>query len=150
MSIKTNYCNDGISISGKMVLNKCHGGFSISARAVKRLAELKNQPCYFFKDDFNKRKSHLTPTTLEEIEASNCHFYRVLDIEDPNKLSCSELLKHEHSSSNLDRTDPMLIQVIEELGKKANGQCAELKIVEFNHVIEINDYDGYESIAYED
>ncbi len=47
-----------------------------------------------------------------------------------------------------ERTDKNLIQVIEELGKEANGSCAELKIIEIPDDIEyeISEYDGAESV----
>lgn len=46
------------------------------------------------------------------------------------------------------RADPLLIQVVEELGTRANGSCAELAIVEIPDGIEweINEYDGSESV----
>lgn len=50
---------------------------------------------------------------------------------------------------DIKRNDPILIQVIEELGLKAAGGFAELKILEIpdevNYVIE--EYDGWEHIA---
>lgn len=46
------------------------------------------------------------------------------------------------------RNDPKLVKVVEELGKEANGQFANLKIIEIPDDIEwdIEDYDGMESI----
>ena len=48
-----------------------------------------------------------------------------------------------------DRTDPLLIQVVEELGDEASGSCAELRIIEIPDGIdyEIDEYDGREHIA---
>ena len=49
------------------------------------------------------------------------------------------------------RHDPLLIEVIEELGDKANGKCAKLCIkeipAEYIHCYSINEYDGKEYIA---
>lgn len=49
---------------------------------------------------------------------------------------------------DIERNDPLLIQVVEELQEKANGSCAKLKIVEIPDGIEweIDEYDGQESI----
>ena len=49
----------------------------------------------------------------------------------------------------LERNDPVLIEVIEELGKKANGKYANLKIVEIPNDVEwqVEEYDGMEHIA---
>ncbi len=67
-----------------------------------------------------------------------------------------EKLKYEDGSPGLDfdlfpRHDKRLIKVVEELGKKADGDCARLAI----HVLEgkkyfIEDYDGLETVHGED
>jgi len=51
--------------------------------------------------------------------------------------------------SNLQRDDPILIQVFEQLGKKANGIHASLKIVEIPDDVDwiIVEYDGVEHVA---
>lgn len=50
------------------------------------------------------------------------------------------------------RTDPILVQVVEELGKDANGQWARLQVIAIDagRAYRINDYDGAESIEYRD
>lgn len=52
------------------------------------------------------------------------------------------------SVRRLDRNDPALIQVVEELGEKANGSCAELKIatVPTGALYRIDEYDGAETV----
>jgi hypothetical protein len=49
---------------------------------------------------------------------------------------------------DLDRTDPILIQVVEELGNRADGDFADLIIVELpkGTLYRIYEYDGFESI----
>jgi hypothetical protein len=49
----------------------------------------------------------------------------------------------------LDRSDPILVDVVEKLGDKANGQCAKLKIVDavFNFDV-VDDCDGMEKIEF--
>ena len=69
-----------------------------------------------------------------------------LDIEtDHISLSC-------YSNDDMEyRTNPKLIQCIEELGSDANGKFANLKIVDIpdnNTDWRINEYDGFESIIY--
>jgi hypothetical protein len=46
------------------------------------------------------------------------------------------------------RTCPKLIQVVEELGEKANGQFAKLRIIEIPDGVdwEIDEYDGSEKV----
>jgi hypothetical protein len=47
---------------------------------------------------------------------------------------------------DVDRHDPALVQVVEELGKKAGGNYAELAIAEVYGPYRIDEYDGYESV----
>ena len=46
----------------------------------------------------------------------------------------------------VDRHDPILVQVVEELGDKANGMCAQLAIEEVSGSYRIDEYDGFESV----
>lgn len=47
-----------------------------------------------------------------------------------------------------DRTHPSLVRAVEELGEKANGRHAKLKVVEIPDCVnwEITDYDGIETV----
>ena len=49
---------------------------------------------------------------------------------------------------DIDRNDPHLVQVVEELGDAASGELARLRIVEIPDDIEwsIHDYDGVEHV----
>ena len=53
------------------------------------------------------------------------------------------------SPRHLDRDDPDLIAVVRELGRKADGEGSELKIVEIPEDVqwEIEDYDGREWVS---
>jgi hypothetical protein len=57
--------------------------------------------------------------------------------------------KEEIWEYELERNDPVLIQIVEELGDTANGKYAELKIVEIPDDVEwtIQEYDGIEWVA---
>ena len=50
---------------------------------------------------------------------------------------------------NIPRDDPILIQVVEELGEASWGSAAELKIVDIPDDVEweIEDYDGQEWVS---
>jgi hypothetical protein len=58
----------------------------------------------------------------------------------------------EYYAGDMDRTDPILVQVVEELGKHANGDFAKLKVVEIGEGVRyrISEYDGNEHIEYAD
>ena len=53
------------------------------------------------------------------------------------------------SGYDMKRDDPALVKVVEELGEKANGDCAKLKVVEIPDGVawEIDEYDGNEEIC---
>ena len=86
----------------KVVINDCHGGFSLSDAGIARYAE------------------------LADLKLTG-HFY----------------------SRDIPREDAALVQVVEEMGKLANGQCARLKTVEIPDDVNwyIEDYDGLEWVA---
>ena len=51
---------------------------------------------------------------------------------------------------NVSRHDPILVQVVEELGGKASGDCAKLAIAEVSGPYRIDEYDGSESVQQPD
>lgn len=142
----------------KVVINVCFGGFSLSPKAVKRLAELQGKECYFFRHLYTG--GGYEPITLEE--ATKDIFWMAFSVPNPNDYRLSErdedgLYKsaNERASKisiekrDLERHDPLLIQVVEELGKESWGSHAKLKIVKIPADVEytIEEYDGSEHIA---
>jgi len=143
----------------KVVINKCYGGFSLSPLAVKRLADLQGRECYFFKTEgYNTPYIPVGPTdgkglftTAFDIPNPNDNIYVDYDtstVKERDKAN-REYIAHHVTDRPDNRADPLLIQVIEELGKKADGALAKLKIVEIPDGIEyeIEEYDGVEWIA---
>lgn len=124
----------------KIVINACFGGFSLSHEAVMRYAEIKGIKLYVDGDNFLK------------------HYYKV----EPDKYNkCSDKWYKEDGNykrindkdwyftcRDIERDDPALIQVVKELGDKANGSCAKLEIKEIPDDVkwEIDEYDGNETI----
>jgi len=143
----------------KVVINDCFGGFSLSHEAVMRYAELKGIKLYPWLDDITKSvygdrakigESFLTHyTTVPEDE-----FKQIEDKERekpvrPGRFAKSNALYF--NDRHIERTDPLLIQVIKELGKRANGVAAKLKIVNVPDNVKwtIEEYDGSEWVAEE-
>lgn len=54
--------------------------------------------------------------------------------------------------SDIERNDPILVQVVETLGDKPNSDCAKLRIEDIpkGTLYRISEYDGYESIETRD
>ena len=150
----------------KVVINKCYGGFGLSPLAYQRLCELQNKPCYFFKSKWANSSHKNEPCTVEEAGQERILFsvYTVPnpdevyseenfhELSDDEKTKLNELYKSiSVDDFGNDRSNPLLVQVVKELGDKANGIYAELKIVNIpkNAKWHISDYDGLEHVAEE-
>lgn len=148
----------------KIVINKCYGGFGLSNEAIKRLAELNGKKCYFFTTVLEKGENYGKYKSIDITD--NCIFSSAFSVSNPDQIL--DVIKREdyndskeynkahnklHESISLsaydeDRTNPLLIQVVEELGNKASSKYAQLSIIEIPDGIEyeIDEYDGIESI----
>jgi len=106
----------------QIVINRCYGGFGLSHQAVMRYAELKGINILFQKEDFE-----IVHYYKDEIKVEN-YFSDRMDIE---------------------RTDPALVQVVQEMGDKASGPHSQLGVVKVPDGIEwtIEEYDGAEWVA---
>lgn len=135
----------------KLVINACYGGFSLSLEAIKRYFEIKGQPIWV---EESKEFTSLGVFTVwlvppeERIkEKEGEEFY---------KMTVEERIAYNKQYSKLtwyyrdiDRSDPILVQVVEELGEAANGRCAELSVVDIPDDVNwtIEEYDGNEHVA---
>ena len=130
----------------KIVYNACYGGFSISDEAVERYAEIKGITLYPEIDKYGYPVYYLCP--VEEYnkiyeEDSNAPVL-------PGRFDRSNALCF--SRCDIDRADPVLAQVVEELGDRASGNFAKLRIEEVpaGTLYRIEEYDGYESVMTQD
>ena len=123
----------------KIAINGCFGGFSLSPKAVE---------LYWMKKEGKKLYWFVTkPGNYDKYIPTN----------DPGSgflafgSFTEEFDKKNFVSAHMDveRNDPILIEVIEELKEVANGSHAELKVVEIPDDVEwvIEEYDGVEWIA---
>jgi hypothetical protein len=131
----------------QIVINTCYGGFGLSEEAVERYFEIKGWPLY--KEYENRFKS-----------LNLCTYWRVPKNERVKQIDWGNSVEAEREAYNqkyseqtfyerdVDRDDPILIQVVKELGKEANGRHASLKIVSIPDDVDwnISDYDGIETI----
>lgn len=130
----------------KIVYNACFGGFGLSEQAVLRYCEIKGLRCFPEGDRPWRRTYWLVPPeertgilvgddwcgiSIEARAESNVR-YRELTL----------------GPSRLERDDPVLVQVVEELGEAANGSFAKLRIEEVpaGTRYRIDEYDGNESV----
>lgn len=107
---------------GKIAYNNCFGGFSLSLKAQKLYLEKKGYTPVFHDGKYSWEKRWEAPESPD--------FY----------------------DRDIARDDPALIEVIEELGDKASGDCAKLAIedVPEGSLWRINEYDGNEAVMTQD
>lgn len=122
----------------KIVINDCYGGFSLSTLAVKRYYELKypEVQLFFYKSGFPYYSYTKVPMEKADVILTK-------DLGD----SYTGPLEEDYLvvSYCISRHDPILVQVVEELGKKANGNYADLKVVEISgSKYRVCEYDGQE------
>ena len=109
----------------KIAYNACYGGFSLSRAAVIRGREISGDPKW-------------AGCTLKG------------EMYDDGSGPATD--DYGHLDYNHPRTDPVLVQVIEELGRKADGMCAKLAIAKVPNgkKYRIDEYDGIESVMKQD
>jgi hypothetical protein len=103
----------------KIVINSEHGGFGLSDEALELYLTRKGLP--FVKEEWK--------------------FGRFNFLKPDNKKEC-------YLDFEIERNDPVLVQIVEELGEEANGLYSSLKIVEIPDDVKwyIGEYDGMESV----
>lgn len=135
----------------EIVINKCHGGFGLSIKAVQRYLEIKNIPVW---SEFDTKYPSLglvtywlVPPDADRLEGSpdNWHSMTLLQRQAHNASYEQQVF----TPRDIARDDPVLVQVVKELGSVANGSHAELKVVSVPADVEweIEEYDGLEWVA---
>jgi hypothetical protein len=133
----------------KVVKNICYGGFSLSQEAEKEYLKLKGKEAFFYKQTKYKHIDEVNEYTRIDDLKDNYLFVSCLTVDLGETTDSLQYGDEEYFiSSKIPRNDPDLITVIEKLGEKANGSCAELSIIEIPDDIEweIDEYDGLETI----
>ena len=127
-----------------VVINKCFGGFSISKECAEYMEKLGSKQAKAELDEWRKNKKlvdyFLKHGKFPKGTKGNTSFLEI------------DAKYHKDPTfhgAEYNRTDKLLIKAVEELGDKANGSCAKLKVVEIPDGVEytIEEYDGLEHIA---
>lgn len=149
----------------KIVINTCFGGFGLSFVAVRKYCKLKKWKFRHYFDCITAKHYLPSPNrfedstyeqqSMDEAKLTKKEFdYLTKQISNKGAKRHISFVQYEvngeyFSVHNIPRTDPDLIKVVEELGKFADGDCAELKVVEIPADVKysIEEYDGKEHIA---
>jgi len=111
-----------VDVMTKIVYNACYGGFGLSEKAVQRYSDLAGLGLTYKKHEDSPLSDWYTP-----------------DGED-------------WRDDEISRSDPFLVQVVEELGEEANDKTSRLQIEELpaGTLYRIDEYDGMESVMTQD
>jgi len=133
-----------MSNTTKIVVNDKYGGFGLSEAAVRRYFEIKGQKIWV-EDHRLYDQVWLVPPDERVKELPGKWYEHSEEVRKEHNRKYCEQTWH---SRDLDRTDPILVQVVEELGEAAAGRHADLIIEELpkGTLYRINEYDGLESI----
>lgn len=147
----------------KIVINNCYGGFGLSTEAIMELIKMKSKCInkvtiahYYGGSKEYIGKIAYRPKWKEDFEKDHNEdridlggkFYSFgrfcVTITDGKYIYN---LKDKYENDKI-RSNPDLIKVVEELGSNADGDYAELKVIEIPDDIkyQIDEYDGMESI----
>lgn len=131
----------------RVVFNSCYGGFGLSKEACQRYWDIKGQQVWIEQNPEYKSLDMFTVWLVPpgERPTKNKDFY---------SMTMDERVAYNKAYSeqtwyymNVSRHDPALIQVVEELGEKANGNHADLQIEEVDGIYKIDEYDGNETVV---
>lgn len=140
--------------STKVVINACFGGFGLSDAAYEKLIEW-GVPVQKYQEEPRNADTHL----YQKVEANEGEVIFDRELTLPGENSINDLY-HQYKPNSVtgrywetwasdNREHPLIIRVVEELGERANGSCAKLRIVEIPATVEyvVEEYDGREHIA---
>jgi hypothetical protein len=131
----------------KIVINNCYGGFNLSYKGLKRYYELKypGETLYCYREDYETGIYHKVETNEDSwCSILNHDFGESFKVDNSN----SELFNNSYVSAyDIKRTDPALVQTVEELGHEADGPFSELvvKTIDSDRY-RVCEYDGMEWI----
>lgn len=138
----------------KVVINVCFGGFGLSHTAARKYLELQGEKAFFYRQTKHKYKDG-EDEYRKVTGDSETALWTTTSTKDLGDVVSGEVLwgdgykEHYFYDNNIKRSDPLLVRCVEELGEKANGDCAKLRVVEIPDGTswEIDEYDGNEHIA---
>ena len=120
----------------KMVVNTCIGGFGLSKEAMQLYAKKQGFELFFYRSVSDGKFFRDEDDLTFPMKKNYGNSFTDIDFDDY------------FDTRGIKREDPILVEVVEELGKEANGNLAELKIitVPYGLAYEIYNDHGVESV----
>jgi len=130
----------------KIVINTCYGGYNLSHEAMLQYCNLKGMQVWPEQD--NGYWNYWTVLPAARLPHKTHEEFYAMPLEQ-RKAYNDAYVQQTLNYSNIDRDDPVLVQVVEQLGKAAAGDCANLKVVDIPKGVTwtIVEYDGKEHVA---
>lgn len=133
----------------KVVINTCFGGFGLSDEAETLYAKKAGFDIYRYKQAKYRHESG--KDLYVRCKDNDKDVFLTYTFKEDHGDSFSEFPEDGGYwySCDVERNDPLLVEVVEELGKKANGYCANLEVIEIPDNVDwyVEEYDGNEHIA---
>jgi len=138
----------------RIVINSCYGGFGLSYEGVMYYAKLKGIKLYAYVEKwtdnlyahkpYNIYDETIIPFEKRKGKTPPLIYYATKE----GLKNRNELGKYLWNENDIKRDDPALVKTVEDLGERANGYAAELKVVEIPDDVdwEITEYDGLEQV----
>lgn len=137
----------------KIVINADFGGFGLSTDAVIRYNQLKGRKVWVMEDREVMFPIYSFVPPEDRVDAGNIRSgapinWFEMTLEEKGAYNAA-YRDQTFNDRDVVRDDPILVQVVEEMGEKADSRFASLKIVEIPDDVEwqIEEYDGSEWIA---
>lgn len=131
----------------EIVVNKCYGGFSLSHKGIMLYSQKKGMNITPYSGGFGDD----VYTRVEEGEENDISYVSIYYTTKDFGDTCTkdQLNDNYFSTYEVDRDDPILVEVVKELGEDANGSYANLCITEIPDGVkwQIEEYGGQEWIA---
>jgi hypothetical protein len=137
----------------KVVINHCFGGFGLSPEATLKLYERGVTEIATPVDEYYGQERDPESTLGRNYSLRKWREYLSSDKSGRGSFITVFTPDEKHvlyvSSETIPRHHAELVRVVEEMGDKASGSCAELAVVEIPDGVEyvIEEYDGNEHIA---
>ena len=135
----------------KVVYNSDFGGFSLSGKAIRYFMELKGKTIFAYRKEGNTYRKIENPTDGDfddwDVTLFDKDFGKSFNNYGPEHDD-HYVSGYISTEGDYSRHDPELVKTVEDLGSKANGSHAHLKIKELKgNLYIIDEYDGSERVV---